>query len=94
MQTQYQPSWRDYVANVRSDAVDIHSPEVAVYAAENGLSMDDALEGYRHDFCFYSPTLQHWFPLEDGTETRDGWEHIDARFIGEDDMHFNYGFAR
>lgn len=94
MQTIQQPIWRNYVADVRSDAVDISSPEVAVYAAENDLTMDEALDGYREDCCFFDQTLQHWFPYEDGEEVDGIYHHVDAPFIGDEDRYFDYGFIR
>ena len=89
-------NWRDYVANVRADAIEAGSSEVAQFMADNpGEYADEAeaIEAYRADHAFLCPILGHWFRFEDGTETRDGWVHMDALTIGYNDPHFSYGPA-
>ncbi len=86
-------NWRDYVAHVRGDAIELTSPEVTVYMDEGGYTdRAQALADYRHDACFLCPVLGRYFHHEDGVEGSDGvWRHIDARLIGHEDNDFNYG---
>lgn len=86
--------WRSYVANVRADAIEAGSAEVAQFMADNPgefTTEAEAIEAYRADHAFLCPILGHWFRYEDGTETADGWIHMDARTIGLNDPHFAYG---
>jgi hypothetical protein len=87
-------NWREYVANVRADAIEPGSREVAQFMADNPgefASEAEAIEAYRADHAFLCPILGHWFRYEDGVETADGWVHIDALTIGLNDPHFAYG---
>lgn len=85
--------WRRYVANVRADAIEPGSAEVAQFMADNPGEFADeaeAVEAYRADHAFVCPILGHYFRFEDGKETADGWVHIDAPTIGLNDPHFAY----
>ncbi|MBP2159578.1 MULTISPECIES: hypothetical protein [Asticcacaulis] len=87
-------SWRSYVANVRADAIEPGSTEVAQFMADNPgefASEAEAIEAYRADHAFLCPVLGHWFRFEDGKETADGWVHVDAPTIGYNDPDFDYG---
>lgn len=74
--------WRNYVAAVRGDAVEAGHPDVLEYAADNGLTPDEALADYRHDFCFLCPVIGLWFNFEDGVEINGEWQHADAHLVG------------
>ncbi len=90
------PSWRNYVAHVRADAIELGSAEVAQFMANNPgefSTEQEAVDAYRADHAFLCPVLGHWFRYEDGIETRDGWVHTDAPTIGMNDPAFDYGPA-
>jgi hypothetical protein len=91
---QVAPSWHNYVAHVRADAIELGSAEVALFMADNPgefSTEEEAVDAYRADHAFLCPVLGHWFRYEDGIETRDGWVHVDAPTIGLNDPHFDYG---
>ena len=88
--------WRNYVAQVRADAIELSSTEIGQFIADNPgefSSEQEAVDAYRADHAFLFPILGHWFRYEDGVETRDGWVHVDAPTIGFYDPHFDYGPA-
>ena len=95
-QSDTRQGWRAFVSSVRGDAIDNTSPDIMQHRADNPgefATVAEALEAYRADFCFFCPVPQHWFNYEDGEETFDGWRHLDAPLIGNDDGAFQYGEA-
>jgi hypothetical protein len=92
--TSLSTSWRNFVAHVRADAIELGSAEVAQFIADNPgefATEQEAVDAYRADHAFLCPILGHWFRFEDGVEIRDGWVHVDALTIGYNDPSFDYG---
>ena len=86
--------WRQFVAKVRADAIELGSAEVAQFIRDNPGeygSEQEAVHAYRADHAFLCPVLGHWFRFEDGVERASCWVHVDAPLIGDDDLVFNYG---